>query len=65
MSYLLNPLIYVLFIDVPWSKHVLFIDVPQSKQGEYLHYDFLKDVKMVMYSLQSMKVVSSSLARSM
>ena len=34
MSYILSPLI-----------RVLFIDAPRSKQGEYLQYDFLEDVK--------------------
>jgi Putative viral replication protein len=34
MSYMLSPLI-----------RVLFIDAPRSKQGEYLQYDFLEDVK--------------------
>jgi Putative viral replication protein len=34
MSYALNPLI-----------RVLFVDAPRSKQGEYLQYDFLEDVK--------------------
>jgi len=34
MSYILDPLI-----------RVLFIDAPRSKQGEFLQYDFLEDVK--------------------
>ena len=34
MSYTLDPLI-----------RVLFIDAPRSKQGEFLQYDFLEDVK--------------------
>lgn len=34
MSYALDPLV-----------RVLFIDAPRSKQGEYLQYDFLEDVK--------------------
>jgi len=34
MSYVLDPLI-----------RVLFIDAPRSKQGEFLQYDFLEDVK--------------------
>lgn len=34
MSYVLDPLI-----------RVLFVDAPRSKQGEYLQYDFLEDVK--------------------
>jgi Putative viral replication protein len=34
MSYVLNPLI-----------RVLFIDAPRSKQGEFIQYDFLEDVK--------------------
>lgn len=34
MSYALNPMI-----------RVLFIDAPRSKQGEFIQYDFLEDVK--------------------
>lgn len=34
MSYVLNPLV-----------RVLFIDAPRSKQGEFIQYDFLEDVK--------------------
>lgn len=34
MSFVLDPLI-----------RVLFVDAPRSKQGEYLQYDFLEDVK--------------------
>lgn len=34
MSYALDPLV-----------RVLFVDAPRSKQGEYLQYDFLEDVK--------------------
>lgn len=34
MSYALNPLV-----------RVLFIDAPRSKQGDYIQYDFLEDVK--------------------
>lgn len=34
MAYCLDP-----------SIRVLFVDAPRSKQGEYVHYDFLEDVK--------------------